>query len=175
LSVLSNHGIDTAISLRNIQGEEILADDDGGANFDPEINHFVVEQAGIYHVVMMPYTPGDVGEVTLTLESQAAASLDEGPQRIRLNIKQARDVVTFEGAKGETALLSLEAITGELDQPVISVVQNGRTLVTYDAQYIDGDIVLAFTLAEDGKVSVEMEDDGFFNAVYQMTIERMRR
>ena len=175
LSVLSNNGIDTAISLRDAQGEELLADDDGGANFDPEINHFVVEEAGTYHVVMMPYTPGDVGEVTLTLDSQAAASLDEGPQRIRLNIKRAHDVVTFEGTKGETALLSLEAVTGELDQPVISVVQNGRTLVTYDAQYIDGDIVLAFTLAEDGKVTVEMEDEGFFNAVYQMTIERMRR
>jgi hypothetical protein len=95
--------VDTILSINGPDNYEIASDDDGGVSFDPELNNLVLSQPGTHIVVLRAFSSGEVGAINLTATEIELPSLDEGPQRVRLNSKRYQQVLTFTGRRRGSA------------------------------------------------------------------------
>jgi hypothetical protein len=172
VDVNSDNGIDTSLTLNSPDNYMAASDDDGGDGFDPEINQFNLSQTGTYTLVIRPYTPGDTGSVSLTLEKGVATSLDDGPQEIRLSDKQYQGYLTFEGQAGENIRMSVSVKSGENPAPNITVTQNGTTVTSVSGNTV-GEVSFTFTVPADGPVGVQIVDYNYANSVLEVSIERV--
>ncbi len=159
INVRVNSGgtVDTSLTLRDPNGYEVISDDDGGPDFDPEISRQSLDTSGTYTLVLQPFAPGSGGTVTLIVEKAALRSLSAGIQSVRLNSQRVTEVLTFSGSAGQTATLTLRALTGPNNAPYVTVTQAGVTVATANASNI-GDLTFSFVIPEDGAINVEITD-----------------
>jgi hypothetical protein len=172
IRVNSGGAIDTSLALTGPDNFQLAYDDDSGPDFDPEINRLILGQDGTYTILLQTFTPGDTGEVTLSLSRAAVRSLDDGSQQIQLNEKILMDVVTFEGRAGETVRLTIDIGSQTNSAPSVNVTQDGTLLATVNASGTSA-ISLEFTVPEDGTVTVQISDYNFAKVVMEVTLERL--
>ena len=171
LRLNSGGSVDTLLTIIDADGHPIASDDDSGAGFDPEINQLTLLEDGMYSVLVQPYIPGDDGTVTLALQNPGTASLDDGPQRVRISDKQIQAQVTFEGVFGESVLLHIDVVVSSEHEPRISVMQDGETLATNSIGQVQR-LTLGFDVPRSAPVQVIVEDLGGNPAIFDLSIER---
>ncbi len=171
----SNTGLDTALVLIDPNGYQLIADEDGGAGYDPEILNFALDQDGLYIIVLRTAVPGDTGQVNLTLSKADARSLDDRPQEVTLSDQHSQDFVSFTGRAGERVLLTVESLTPPtLYSPYISVQQGDQTLYySYGANLSRQMIEL--TIPADGEVIVGLEFYDTTEARLRLSVETLDR
>jgi hypothetical protein len=166
----SGGSVDTSLSLTGPDNYQITNDDDSGKDFDPEISHLVLTADGTYTIGLSAYSEGDTGTVTLTLTRAPLRSLDEGAQEVRLNEKVTQDVLTFTGEAGTNYQLWVEVRDGSAS-PNVTVTQDGTTVTTGSASTASG-LMVAFTVPDDGPVTVQISDYSYDKVVLDVRLER---
>lgn len=171
--VNSSNTIDTALTLANVGGSEITRDDDGGAGFDPEINRQLLNEDGVYFIILQK-PAGTSGTVQLKLEKAALISLDDGPAQVSLNDDRSREILVFTGKKGESVRLDVRVlgVNRPLINPYISVTQAGNT-VAYSSGTLISRLSFEFTVPEDGMVSILLENYTFERITLEATLTRV--
>ncbi|MBC7810547.1 MAG: PPC domain-containing protein [Burkholderiales bacterium] len=171
VDVESDGAVDTVVSIKGPDNYEIGYDDDSGDNFDPEIRSLVLNQTGRYTLVVQPYADGDFGAFSVTITQSELASLDDGPQTVRLNDKQYQGVLSFEGVAGETVRLSFDSSSDStFSQPTITVTQGG-TEIAYVSTTSVTDVAFSITIPSDGEVIVQIDDYSYTNVVLEVSME----
>ncbi len=172
ITVDSGDSIDTSLAVNGPDNYQLAYDDDSGPNFDPEVNHLILTQDGIYTILLQPFSNGDTGQVTLTLSRGAIPSLDDGPQQVRLSEKVTTDVVTFTGVAGETVRLTVTIVSGDNSAPSLVVTQDGTTIATASASTTTA-MTFDFTVPADGVVTVQVSDYNYSKVVMEIALERL--
>jgi hypothetical protein len=174
LDILVDSGgtVDTNLSVIGPSGYELTSDDDSGRGFDPEINRLVLTEEGIYYLWLQTVDSAS-GQVSVSLQSSPVASLDSGPQTIRLNDKHQSDVVTFSGTAGEKVRLTFNLTLGTSMSPSITVSQNGDTVSSVSASSLTS-VSLEFTIPQDGKATVAIEDYPSSPEIIEIALERLK-
>lgn len=171
----SQSSIDTTLALNDPNGVNVAADDDSGSGFDPEIVRYLVTTSGQYTVVLTGYTPGESGQVEIVINHEEARHLEDGPQQVQLNPKQTADVVIYEGAAGEQALLAIEVVSGSASGVTINVTQNGVLLMTYSSVDIPPGTMLGFSIPDSGTISITVQSDGTATATLEFEIRPVQQ
>jgi hypothetical protein len=175
IRVNSNNRLDTALILNGPDGYQLIADEDGGAGFDPEIFNYGLNQDGAFILVLRTAVPGDSGQVTLTLEKAEARSLDDGPQEVTVGNQHSQDFVSFTGRAGERVMLTVEILTPPgVYSPYVSAQQGDQTLYYGYGAYLSRQVV-ELTVPADGKVIVELEFYDSSKARLRLALETLGR
>jgi hypothetical protein len=169
--VNSDEKLDTRLRVRGVgDSYDLIADDDSGAGFDPEISRLIIPDDDQYIIAVEPYAPGMTGTVRLHLEASPLASLEDGTQTISLGSKRSRDVVTFEGRMGEQVRLTVVVTNGRPDYMTIRVTQHGQEITSISSSFV-GEVSFLVTTPFDGRVNVQFENST--NMVLEVTLERV--
>lgn len=173
ITVDSGDTIDTMLALRGPTGNyNLITDDDSGGRLDPEIQRYLITEEGIYTVLLSPFSSVDKGTLTISLAEAEAASLDEGPQALRLSEKRNRERVVFEGYAGEKVRLTF-AIEGDSPiSPYIDLTQGDTTLGNYSFPNVE-EVAFVITIPDDGEVSVIVTDYSYVTNIINVTLERL--
>ncbi|MBZ0279903.1 MAG: pre-peptidase C-terminal domain-containing protein [Anaerolineae bacterium] len=164
--------IDTTLVITGPGGYEVFFDEDGGARFNPEANRLILNQEGTYIIQLNTALRGERGTVSLTLSQGEVRTLDDGPQEVRLAESISQDVLTFEGNAGETVQLVTRVVSGaETSSPSITVTQGEATLATGSGSDVTN-LIIEFTVPEDGTVTVQIYDYSFTALVLEVSVER---
>lgn len=172
IRVDSGGTLDTSLSLRGPDGYEVAFDDDSGPGNDPEINRLVLNQEGVYTILIKPFAVGQTGRINLIVTREILASLDEGTQQVQLNEKQAQNVLTFTGTAGQRARLHVRVLDNTASAPAITVSQDGQTLASGSAATVSA-LMLEFVVPSDGAVNVQISDIGFSRVTLELTLEHV--
>lgn len=172
VNVTTEDHLDTTLSLNGPDNYQLTYDDDSGAGYNPEINQLNLNQSGTYTLVVRPYTPGDIGTLTVTLSRGAITSLDEGPQEVRLSDKQYQGNLTFEGAAGETVRMTIKVKSGSNPAPSVTVIQNGTTIANVNGGTV-GELTFTFTVPANGTVNVQLSDYNYGRSILEVSLERV--
>jgi hypothetical protein len=171
VDVESNDAVDTVVSVKGPDNYEVGYDDDSGDNFDPEIRSLVLNQTGRYTLVVQPYASGDFGEFNVTITQSELASLDDGPQTVRLNDKQYQGVLRFEGVAGQTVRLSFDSSNNSsTSQPTITVTQEGLEIAYISSTSVT-DVAFSIIVPNDGEVIVQIDDYSYTSTVLNVSME----
>lgn len=178
LAVDSTNHIDTVMTLFAPDGEVVASDDDGGAGFDPELRHIELPADGEYIVVVTPYTPNDRGIFSLSLQLVSPMSIEdnnfslrENSAIVRINDKTPLQVLTYEASEGEELRLIVRNISAIVDEPIISIEQNGD-LVAMNRVGMNMQMSFSFVVPADGDIQIVIESgdtDGV--GVFEVSIE----
>lgn len=169
----SNNGIDTTLTVIGPDGFILAADDDGGRGFDPEINNLILGIPGTYIVAIRPFSSGDFGTVEFTITRGETRTLENNQTTVRLNAKQSRDTIFFEGVAGETVTLNLATISGSAADLTITVLQDGYAIMSYSSTTgIPDDLSLGFVVPSNGTISITIEKYSPGTVVFDMSLER---
>jgi hypothetical protein len=169
----SDDEVDTQLTVNGPNGVNLTSDEDGGDGFDPEISRLILSEEGTHYILLESYL-GDRGQVRLTLQQQVLASLDDGPQQMRLSGERIEDVVTFSAEAREkvrlnVAVLGIGNMTGE---PYITVTQEGETIAYASVSNISK-VTIEFTVPREGVVYVKLEDYSYSRASFELSLERV--
>lgn len=163
--------VDTSLAITGPDGYRFFTDADGGAGYNPEALHLILNQEGTYIILLQSAVPGDSGTASLTLTKSAARSLNDGPQEVRLTDTVYQDVLTYEGTAGETVRLTVElASSSGSSSPSITVSQDGVTVATLNAGYV-GAASIEFTVPADGQLTIQVSDYSYTSLVLRVSIE----
>jgi hypothetical protein len=172
LSITVNSGgdLDTRLRVRG-RGDsyDLMADDDSGAGFDPEISRLIIPYDNQYVIAVETFAPGQTGTVKLSVGTSDLASLDDSPQTVTLGNKRSQDVLTFEGKAGERVRINVVVTSGRTDYMTTRVTQNGQELTYISSSYL-AELSFALTTPYDGRVNVQLEN--YTNVVLEVTLER---
>jgi len=172
ISVDSGDSVDTRLVVRGPSNYEVASDDDSGGRIDPEISDLVLTEDGVYQVWVQPYSASESGDFTIELSEVELASLDDGPQEIRVSDKQRSHVLTFEGNAEEAIHLSVTVEGGNIISPTITITQAG-TSVSYNSSTSVSEIAFSFVVPEDGTVNVQIDDYTYETNTLTVAIERL--
>ncbi|RMG89030.1 MAG: hypothetical protein D6712_02495 [Chloroflexi bacterium] len=166
VSAQSDGSLDTYMTLYDPNGNEVAYNDDSGSSYDPAISKQPLSVDGIYTVVVEPYSSGDAGEISVTLEQAQLASLDGGPVMVDLSQTYV-DRVSF-NAQADTAYrFTVRTVGGEEGNPSVSFISDDYTL-----PYVSGSNVIemsfVYRAAETGLMLVEVSD--YFGAAYEISV-----
>lgn len=171
LVVNSDGNLDTRLRVRGVgDNYDLVADDDSGAGFDPEISHLMIPADNQYMIIVEPYAPGMTGTVSLTLDAAQLASLEDGPQIISLGSKRSQDVVTFEGRTGEQVWITVIVTHGRPNYMTSRVTQNGQEIASLGSSFV-GEFSFLITPLFDAPAHVQFENST--NVVLAITLERV--
>lgn len=170
MTVESADGVDTTLTLTAPDGTQAAFDDDSGAGLNPELTRYIVQEDGDYLLTLDTFTPGDTGTVTLLIERQAARSLSDGAQQVRLNAKQAQDILRLEGTAGQQVRMSVSVVSGQTQGIDITVTQGNQTLMAYGSTGIPGEVTLGFIVQDDGTIAVLVTDSGNNNTILEFEV-----
>ena len=157
---------DTYLILRDVIGEPLTADDDGGEATNARINAYELPNAGTYIIVVESYdnvveeTPA-AGAYTLTLRSQdAAPAVVEGENTIsyggtvegEVTEAQPERSYTFSGSAGDVVTIELVGDEG-FDAYLLLQNTDGETLEFNDDASADvrDSLIEDYELPEDGE------------------------
>jgi hypothetical protein len=129
LTVEGDGIIDTTMTVNGPDTYQLMFADDTN-ELDPAITNLFLPQTGIYTVLVQPYSTGDEGEITFTIEEGELTSLNEEAQTVRLSSTQTRQLLAFTGTSGENIRLHVEVVKGGPASPTITVLQQQQS-VTY--------------------------------------------
>ncbi|MCA9895702.1 MAG: PPC domain-containing protein, partial [Anaerolineae bacterium] len=157
ISVEGNGVIDTRLQLRDPSGYIVAEDDDSGDGFDPEISRYIVQTAGTYILSVQPFYSNDSGTVTVMVEQSPARFIDDAPASVTLNNKLYSEMLRVSASDGETILLSLEQVRGDLGDVYITVTQDDTTLASFYAAYLPDSMPLAVLSQSDSPMNILIE------------------
>lgn len=172
ISTESDGLIDTSMTLIAPNGETLASDDDGGSSFDPEIQGLKLPDTGEYVVVLMPFNPGDRGNVQLSLKLLSPAMLDAGSQIIQINPKNPSQALLFYGNEGETMRLTIRSISQVIGTPIFIVTQGDRILASNPVGQ-NMRLSFDFLVEDDGPVAVTVTGGEDGSAVLEVNVERL--
>jgi hypothetical protein len=165
--------IDTTLSLLGPDNYEVASDDDSGGRIDPEIRSYVLNQDGLFTVLVKPYSDAEIGEFTITISKVELPSLDDGPLQLRLSDKQTQQVAVFTGEAGERVRLTLALNdSASTFSPTITVTQAGTSL-TYISTSTVSEVSFVIEIPNDGSVNVQIDDYSYVSNVVTATLERL--
>ncbi|MCS6835813.1 MAG: PPC domain-containing protein [Anaerolineae bacterium] len=159
-SVVSNGGIDTALTLLSPDGTVVFSDDDGGERYDPEVVRYVVPSTGRYLLRLEAINPGQEGTVLVNVRREASASLEDGPRLVTLNSKITSDVVVMQARKGEKVSLRVRVLRGDPSDFFVIATQSDVEVMRFTALGIPGELLLGYEAIEDGTVIIRLENYG---------------
>ncbi len=166
---VTGNTLDTSLTLLDPFGTIVTEDDDSGLGFNPEVARYIVRYAGIYTIILAPYTRQDTGNVDIVVNREFARQLGETPQNVTVTPKQTSDIVVMDGSRNDEVLLDVSIISGSTGSVSISVYQNDVVLMTYTSTSIPDGTVLGFVVPDDGAVSIIVEDtSGSTNAIIEL-------
>ncbi|MCB9458539.1 MAG: PPC domain-containing protein [Anaerolineaceae bacterium] len=157
ISVEGDGVIDTRLQLRDPSGYIVAEDDDSGDGFDPEISRYIVQTAGTYILSVQPFYSNDSGTVTVTVEQSPARFIDDAPASVTLNNKLYSEMLRVSANDGETILLSLEQVRGDLGDVYITVTQDDTTLASFYAARLPDSMPLAVLSQSDSPMNILIE------------------
>jgi hypothetical protein len=169
--VNSDGTLDTRLRVRGASDTyDLIADDDSGAGFDPEISRLIIPYDNQYIITVEPYAPGMTGTVRLNIDASLLASLEDGTQTLSLGSKRSQDVVTFEGRAGEQVRITVVVTNGRPDYMTIHITQNGQEITSISSSFVSEHSFL-ITTPFDERVNVQLESST--NVVLEVTLERL--
>ncbi len=170
--VESGQTVDTSLLVIGPGNFQVAADDDSGGGFDPEIARLVLNEDGVYYILVENLN-ADSGQARVSLEAVALPSLDAGPLQIRLSEDHLQEVVTFTGKAGSRARLSLRVLglTGTVAEPSVTVAQGAETLAYASASYVST-LSIEFLVPADGPVNVTIEDLSYGRVTLEVSLQQ---
>ncbi len=172
INVTVDGSLDTSINLNGPDGFNVASDSDGGAGYNPELFHQLLNQGGTYTLVLQSAIPGTAGTVSLTLERTAAPSLDDGAQEIQLTDTQYEAVLSFQGQAGQTVRLTVEVVSAPAQGSPYVTVSQGDTDLTFGYMSNVSELIFEFVVPSDGTVNVQISDYDFNNVALRVSLER---
>lgn len=173
VDVSTDGTIDTMLSIIGSEGYAIVSDDDSGKGLDPEFAEYIFDNAGSYILTISTFEADVQGEGTLTLIHHPAKSLDQGAQTIRLNDKQSRDYVVFEGVQGDVISLQIHRISGMVADLTISAFVNEIEIASYSTTGIADEFPLVFVMPMDGQVLLKFEEYSYQDGIsFEVSLEK---
>jgi 5-hydroxyisourate hydrolase-like protein (transthyretin family) len=171
VNVTGDANLDTTLRLIDPYDFEVAFDDDSGSNFHPEINRYVVTQAGTHIIAIAPFSSGATGNAEVVVERRPALTLDDGTgETIQLNSKSSREVLTFTAEAGMAYQLLISETTTNTDYLYISVTQGENYIMDYSASWgIPDELMLGFVVPDAGEISIIVES--YSNATLDINIE----
>jgi hypothetical protein len=163
--------VDTRLLLTDPGGLPLAFDDDSGSGFDPELRGIILSGDGTYSVLVEPYIPGDNGDFTVNVRTGGGASLDAGPQVVRISDKQFANTLSFDGQAGETVRVGVRLLNGVEGEPLVIISQGGEELAYNRVGRVER-LMLEFTVPEDGPVQIVVENPNAGGAILEFSLER---
>lgn len=164
----SDSGIDTNLTLNGPYQYQVAFDEDSGRGTDPEINQQLLNDTGLYTIVLRSTEPGS-GTVTVVIEKTLPPSLDDGPQTVAFSSNQSTRVVTFTGEADTSVRISLHLLEGDSGSPNITVMQEGSTISSNSASIVT-DLSFTFVVPDDGDVTLMIYDYSYDSRSYEITM-----
>lgn len=138
---LVSEQFDSYLTIRDSDGNELLANDDGGDGFNSRIASYILPYTGEYTIVATSYTAIGGGELPegrfeLTIElieiEKSIVDLGAGSHFINDSLTNTRPEIhyIFEGEAGDTILISLNS--PQFDTHLILLDENGIELTFND-------------------------------------------
>jgi hypothetical protein len=164
----SDSGIDTNLTLNGPYQYQVAFDEDSGRGTDPEINQQLLNDTGLYTIVLRSTEPSS-GTVTVVIEKTLPPSLDDGPQTVAFSSNQSTRVVTFTGEADTSVRISLHLLEGDSGSPNITVMQEGSTISSNSASIVT-DLSFTFVVPDDGDVTLMIYDYSYDSRSYEITM-----
>jgi hypothetical protein len=151
-------GLDLRIELIAPPGNNLNADSDE-SSIDPSIRTVLLDQDGVYYIILSPSTP-DVslaGAATLTVTESDLPSLDQGPVDVTFDPSTPEHILSFAGRAGDTVRITV--IVDQMDgysSPYIEFRQANEVIATVNQTGMRR-LSFDFNIPEDGMVAVFVE------------------
>jgi hypothetical protein len=139
-------------------GNNLNADSDE-SSIDPSIRTVLLDQDGVYYIILSPSTPDAslTGAATLTVTESDLPSLDQGPVDVIFDPSTPEHILSFAGRAGDTVRITV--IVDQMDgysSPYIEFRQANEVIATVNQTGMRR-LSFDFDIPEDGMVAVFVE------------------
>jgi hypothetical protein len=165
----SDGAIDTSLRLNDPYNYTLVADEDSGSAFDPEILNYILTSTGT-HLVALEAPYGGAGSVEVTLSRGELPSLEDGALTLNFSSERTDASARFEAVAGETVTMTLSVRSGTAS-PSVDVSQFGSSLSYFSASSV-ANVSFTFVTPNDGEVIVRINEYSYSNVALDVTLER---
>jgi hypothetical protein len=151
-------GLGLRIELIAPPGNNLNADS-AESSIDPSIRTVLLDQDGVYYIILSPSTPDAslAGAATLTVTESDLPSLDQGPVDVAFDLDTNERILSFEGRAGDTVRITV--IVDQMEgysSPYIEFRQGNEVIATVNQTGMRR-LSFDFDIPEDGMVAVFVE------------------